>query len=267
MTVSNTLSEKEYRSFPAESFSSLKYILESPEAFLYYKNKPFKGNDSALLGTTVHNYLQGMKHLVAFNTIKRTSKERKEEYAQFEKDFLELAGEDGIIVPQSFEETLTNIMNNYHSNKKAVKIIESCEYEVPYFFRIKGLNLKGKVDGVCTHNGMTEIGMNGNSHPSYLLEIKTSSQATTALDFKEEAKERNYDMQAAMYLEAHRQLHEEKLDHYFVVVNTLAPYKVSIYKSSKEFLMEGERKLHEACDRYNRHIINQEPFEGDIETI
>lgn len=243
------LTDKEYRALPVESFSSIKYILESPKTFMYYKNKPFKGSDATLLGTSVHHYLQGNRRFVAFSVI---DKRKKEEYAKFEKEFSELAGEEGIIVPKSFEDKINTIMVNLNSNPKALQLLEESQFEVPYFFKIDGVDLKGKVDGV---------------NHEYLLEIKTSSQATTAYDFKEEAKDRHYDMQAAMYLKGHEETHGKKLDHYFIVVNTVAPFKVAVYKSSKEFLKEGERKLYEAISRYKKYIINGEEFEEEVESI
>ena len=69
------ISESEYRALPIESYSSLKYLLSSPKDFLYYKNNPFKGSNSTLLGTAIHHYLQGNRHLVAFSTIDKRKKE------------------------------------------------------------------------------------------------------------------------------------------------------------------------------------------------
>jgi len=166
---------------------------------------------------------------------------------------MQLAGEEGIIVPKSFEEKVNSIMSNLNSNSKALNLLDNCKFEVPYFFEVDGVNLKGKVDGISDE---------------FLLEIKTSSQATTASEFKEEAKERHYDMQAAMYMHAHEQVSKCRVpNHYFIVVNTVAPFKVSVYKSSKEFLKGGEQKLYEAVDRYKRYIINGEEYEEDVESI
>lgn len=244
-----TLSDKEYRALAVESFSSIKHLLESPKTFLYYKNKPFQGSTSTLLGTAVHHYLQGNRHLVTFSIV---DKRKKEEYARFEQEFFELAGDEGIIVPKSFEDKINNIMVNFNSNAKAVQLVEGCTFEAPYFFEVNGINLKGKVDGVGK---------------DYLLEIKTSSQATTSLEFQEEAKDRHYDMQAYMYGLAHYKTTGTKLKHYFLVVNTQAPYKVSVYKSSDIFILEGEKKLNEALTRYKKYIINNENFDEDVEEI
>lgn len=248
------LSEKEYRAYPVESFSSIKYLLEpdGPKTFLYYKNKPFKGSDATLLGTTIHHYLQRNKHLVAFSVI---DKRKREEYAKFQQEFLELAGDEGIIVPKSFEEKVSSVMANLSDNPKAQELLDACQFETPYFFTIDGVDLKGKVDGV---------------NHEYLLEIKTSSQATTVDEFREEARDRHYDMQAAMYLIAENQIaggRKTLLDHYFIVVNTIAPFKVSVYKSSKEFLKEGEKKLYEAVRRYKKYIINKEEYEPEVELL
>jgi uncharacterized protein YdbL (DUF1318 family) len=145
-------------------------------------------------------------------------------------------------------------MTNFNSNEQAVKLIDGCVFEVPYLFSVDGMEFKGKVDGVGD---------------GYLLEIKTSSQATTAVEFREEAQERHYDMQAAMYLIAHQD--NDKLlkaaDHYFLVINTQAPFKVSVYKSSPAFIQSGVNKICEAVNSYRRFIINGEKYEKGIETI
>jgi hypothetical protein len=50
-------------------------------------------------------------------------------------------------------------------------------------------------------------------------------------------------------------------------VNTTAPFKVAVYKSSKEFLKEGEKKLYEAVNRYKKYILNNEEYEDEVEHI
>ncbi len=248
------LTDKEYRALPVESFSSIKYILDSPQSFLHFKAKPFKGSDASLLGTTIHNYLQGNKHLVAFNHIKRTTKKAKEEYLAFEEEFRSRVGEEGILVPGTFEPIVNSIMTNYNSNTQATALMDGCQYEVPYFFKVNDMDFKGKVDAVG---------------PDRMVEIKTSSQATNALEFREEATERHYDLQAAMYLCGDMDTNQrpKALQHYFIVVNTQAPYKVAVYKSSPEFIKGGVQKLYEAVDRYNRFIIEGEKYDEEVESI
>jgi CRISPR/Cas system-associated exonuclease Cas4 (RecB family) len=240
MTDFKQLTDKEYRAYPAESYSSIKHLLDSPATFLYYKSKPFEGSDSTLLGSAIHHFMQGNRHLVTFNHILRTSKERKLEYIEFEKNFRDLAGEDGIILPKSMEEKINCIMLNFNENDKAIKLLTECTFEEPFLFECNGVPLKGKIDGIKEDR---------------VVEIKTSSQATDSFSFRREAKDRDYDLQAYLYLLASKKKH-----HYFLVANTVAPFKVSIYKSSNEFIEQGKQKAKIVTERYIKHILNGEPY-------
>ena len=232
-----TLTEAEYRAYPAESYSSIKYLLDSPQTFLYYKSKPFQGSDSTLLGTAVHNYFQGNKHLITYSIV---DKRKKAEYEEFEKNFRSLAGEDGIIVPKSFEEKINAVMSNLNKNTNATNLLDGCKFEEPFLFEIGGISLKGKVDGIKKDR---------------IVEIKTSSMATDAHEFRREAYNRDYDLQAYLYCQA-----AKVSKHYFIVANTTAPYKVSVYKSSQSLLDSGKEKAAIVVDRYKRYILGNEVY-------
>lgn len=239
------ITEKEYRALPIESYSSLKYLLKSSKDYFYQKTNPFKGSNSTLLGTAIHNYLQGNRHWVAFSII---DKRKKEEYAKFESDFREMAGEDGIIVPKSFEKTLEMVMKSANDSANVMKLINNVQIEVPVVADYKGLKYKAKVDGLGD---------------DYVLEIKSSSQATTAQEFKDEGDERNYDLQAAMYLFA-----TGKRKHYFVVANTVAPFKVAAYKTSEKTIAKGYEKLNKIVKAYQKYVVDKEVDEdGDFEEV
>ncbi len=244
------MSEKEYRATPYESFSSLKSLLKSPDEFKFYKENPFKGSNSTLLGTCIHHYLQGNRHLVAFSVVDRR---KKEEYAKFESDFRELAGEEGIIVPKSFEVTLNHIMKSFNENPQAVSLVEGAEIEKAYLVEYEDRGeifpYKCKLDGVGD---------------DYVLEIKSSSQATTAAAFKQEVADRHYDLQAAMYLYA-----ANKSRHFFIVVNTVAPYNVKLYRTSDDTLENGRSKFFIIKAMYKKYIVSGESYDRreEIEQI
>lgn len=243
------MKESEYRKHPAESYSSLKYILESPQAFLYNKQNPFKGSSATLLGTCVHHYLQGNRHLVTFSIV---DKRKKEEYAKFEKEFMDMAGEEGLIVPLSLEAKINEIMKNANANPKVAAALDNAVFEEPYFYEYDDIQFKGKMDAVLP---LPPIG------PKPISEIKTSSQATTALEFQREAYDRDYDMQAYMYqLFVNGPMLSTMNKHVFIVANTTPPYKVDVYKASNKFLLSGRGKFIKAVDRYKRYIINGEPY-------
>ena len=240
MDIPVDIAEKDYRALPIESYSSLKYLLKSPKDFLYYKSNPFKGSNSTLLGTAIHHYLQGNRHLVAFSVI---DKRKKEAYAEFEQNFRSLAGEDGIIVPASFEKILESIMKSVNESPSVQKLLANVQIEVPFACDYKGLKYKAKLDGVGE---------------DYVLEIKSSSQATTAAEFRDEAMERHYDLQAAMYVRT-----SGRSKHYFIVVNTVAPYKVAAYKTSFDMLTSGFKKLDKIVQSYKYHITDGNDYQDD----
>lgn len=233
------LSDKEYRSLNFESFSSIKHMLDSPETFKHYKEKPFKGSLATLLGTCIHHYLQGNKHLVWFQQLSNTKK-NAEAIFEFKKQWIDMVGEEGLVVPKTFEPKLDSILMNLNKNKEVLKLLNGCEFEKAYTFYVDGLMLKGKLDGVGS---------------DYILEIKSSGQATSAEEFKKEAYDRHYDLQAYLYQKA-----ALKSDHYFIVVNTQEPFKVSLYKSSKEFMESGKTKALLAVDRYKKYILGGEEW-------
>ncbi len=236
------LTDRAYRALDRESFSSIKHLLDSPIAFNHYKNKPFKGSTATLLGTCIHHYLQGNRHLVTFSELAKTKK-NEEAIKEFERLFFELAGEEGIIVPKSFEPKLNTIMKNFNENKKAVQFVNQCKFEEPFLFDFNGVPLKGKVDGISDN---------------FVLEIKSSSQATTQEEFAQEARERDYDMQAYFYTLAAKKEH-----HFFLVVNTQDPFKVALYRSSYNFIASGHVKATIATERYKRYIVNGENWDGN----
>lgn len=219
-----SLSEKEYRAYDLESYSSLKYLLSSVSAFIRAEETPFTGNEYTLLGTAIHNYLQGCKNLVKF-----------EPYIKCEID-----SEDLIVVPQSFKEKLDSILENLRNHAEVRSILESptVKFEVPYLGKFKSLEFKSKLDIVVN---LQRVG-----------EIKTSSKANSLEIFRKEAYERHYDLQAAMYLKS-----SGAKEHFFIVVNTVYPYSVEYYPTSQIFINSGKVKL-EKIERIYRENLGRD---------
>lgn len=230
------MKDSEYRELPLESYSSLKYLLESVESFKHHKEKPFTGSIYTLLGTAVHHYLQGNRHLV---TVCPIDGRRKKELEKFIEDWESLkVDEEAIMVPVGCGPKLEAIMANAQSNQYVAGILgEESEYEVPVTMTINGVEVKGKCDILQRQYNR-------------IIEIKTSSKATNLESFREEAYDRHYDLQAALYLKLY-----EVEEHYFIVANTMDPYSVNLYKTSKEMIDSGNKKLATVLSKYVRHVI------------
>lgn len=248
MTENNiqNLTEEEYRALPVESFSSLKALLSSVHEFLHFKENPFKGNSSTLLGTAVHHYLQGNQNLVLVNDFSRTTKEGKAKFAEF----VENLPSDGVILTKAQGDTLQSIYKNFLNSQKCVDILKDCVFEVPHVINIEidgsMVPVKGKVDAVNIEEG-------------YIVEIKTSGAFFNIDEFREGSKQMHYDMQAALYCYMMEDLYKRPFKHYFIVANTKAPFSVERYKTSSGYLNAGMKKAKDAIRKYKKHIIDQIP--------
>ena len=202
------LTDEEYRALPIESYSSLKSLLSSPEAFLKHSSNPFTGNEYTDLGTAVHNLLQELP--------------QEKELSSKTKD------------------VLVQISNNFSGNKLIG------EFEVAFKTTFKGMIYKGKVDIY-------------DKHTKTIGEIKTSSKAVDLKSFRKEAYSRDYDLQAAMYLQM-----TGCKSHYFVVANTVEPFQVKIYPTSKDFIKSGYLKLEKIVKEYHKMFNGVEDAEETV---
>jgi hypothetical protein len=239
-----------------ESFSSLKALLKNPKDYFFYKENPFKGNSSTTLGTAVHHIIQGQPDLVRVNEINRTTRVGREEYAIWEEEFKKVTHNEGVIITKSQKEALDKCMDSFRNNIQATNILEGCEFEQPLILDdvFNKVKFKGKVDGIDFVNNK-------------VVEIKTSSALTNAKDFSEGAKDMAYDMQAYMYTEMARKATGNNFEHYFIVVNTTAPFACKVYKSSSEFMQSGAKKYTKALQAYKKYVIDGATIEDPIEEI
>lgn len=248
MSDIKNLTEQEYRALPIESFSSLKALLSSLQEFKYFKENPFKGNQSTLLGTALHHYLQGNQQLVLVNDINRTTIAGKESYAKL----LESATIDHVILTKTQSIVLDKMYQNFLTNQKCVDILKGCEFEVPHLYSIEIdgsiIQVKGKVDAVNVEEG-------------YIVEIKTSGAFSNIEEFREGSKQMHYDFQAALYCVIMEDLYKKPFKHYFIVANTKEPYNVERYKTGAKYLNDGMVKARKAITIYKKHIIDGLPEE------
>jgi len=247
MTI-ESLSDKEYRALELESYSSLKYLLDSPAAYIYNKQNPFTGNDSTLLGTAVHHILQGNSHLVINCPIDKRKRKEYEEWLRMLQE-TKHQEEETIIVPNAIWQKLEQIKESIEANANIKDVLYECVFEIPKKGGYNGVVVKGKADAF-------------NPNCFRIIEIKTSSLATDLTSFREEAVDRHYDVQADLYCKLYG-----ATSHMFIVVNTQPPFKVAVYKSGNAFLKGGAVKGAEMVRRYLKYIINGEKYEPGIEEL
>lgn len=244
------LSEQEYRSLPYESYSSLKTLLDkSPmESFLHYKEKPFKGNASTILGSAVHLYIQGRSDLVMFHNKSIAAKSQAKVNL-----FLANTNHEGVVLPIRFEPIIKLIMDNVEKHHSIINFIKGAEVETAYTMNYKDVTLKGRLDF---------------EKEDCIIDIKTTSSGVSRSEFKDTVTFSHYDMQAALYQLAVNKAKGILKPYYFIAISTREPFNCEIYKASETMLLNGLAKLDDCVDKYIKYIVNKEPWaNNDIEEI
>lgn len=121
------------------------------------------------------------------------------------------------------------------------------------------VELKAKIDGMQWVGRADVLGINSDKTIEYILDIKTTAQFD---DFKWTAKRNDYDLQVATYsLIANAQ----NKPFYWVIAETVAPYRVGVAVSANEFAESGYRKLETICAEIRK--FNDRAGASDLEKI
>lgn len=235
------LSDKEYRSLEAESFSSLKNLVKRAKDYFYYKDKPFTGNAATDFGTAIHLLLQGQENYVTF--MNKSSKG----YEEFKQEHTEKTKGEGVILQQGYLVKFNEIHNELKKAAEILDFVTKFKYEIGFQGVYEGISLKGKVDGL---------------NETSILEIKTYGQGSGLDDFRRLAYLRHYDMQAYMYC-----MLSGRNKHYTLAISTTAPFTVSLHPASEEYLESGRQKFLKVIDKYKKYVINKEPYEDKWEEL
>lgn len=232
----------------ATSSSQLKYLhSKSPKHYLYNvreqrgeKKEPSK---DMILGSLVHTLLleadEFKNEFYVMPNVDRRTKSGKEEWAEATR----LSGMKMQITSDQYDQA-ARMVQAVSQDERARELLQRVEnFELSYFWRCPFTNLKlrARADG-CS--------------PNFLLEVKTTRSAAPSV-FERHAYNMGYHISMAHYLEGLRVLTEaDKLEGYFLVVETEEPYVVQTYKASDDFLSVGHSDWLDAMVKLEDGIRN-----------
>lgn len=226
------IAEQDYRAIGRESFSSLKYLLESPEEYVQNKKIPFEGSDATRLGTAIHMFLQGdgdqIKILPVIKKKLKDGSEGKFDDKEAINDFIK-ANKGQHFITESQMEIVQEIYNNA-KNRGVLKLLDNYIFEQAYLFERNGIKFKGRLDA---------------DNDIEILDIKTTSKSVAWRSFKHIIDDSHYDMQAAMYQAAHGKNAKYKI----LAVQTTWPYTMVVYTLSQKTLDSGYTKWDKCINR------------------
>lgn len=261
------MADAEYFALERISFSSLKYILDSPTKYLHQKQFPFRGNEATELGTAIHMWLQGDKDKIVFEpdlshiktkegVVAKNPRMTNEGKAIIE-EFRASVPKDKIAATFETRTLLYRVEEQFKSNQDIQKLISKVkDIEGAYLTEIEGVNFKGKLD----FEGQ-----------DFIMDLKSTGKPANKKSFRYTVDDSHYDMQAAIYLTMKAEVLKcavTDLDYYIVAVETFAPYEVVPYKLSRETLERGFHKLGEAISLYKTFVLEKkQPFYKQLEEL
>jgi len=260
------MADAEYFALDRLSFSSVKYLLDSPAKYLYKKQKPFLGNEFTELGTAIHMYLQDSKDMIAYEPDLSGIKTKEGVIAKnpgmtnegkaLIKEFRAALPKGIVAVPYETKDLLHTMENNFKTNAEIAQLMSKVtSVEGAYLCDIGTLKFKGKVDF---------------EGENFIVDLKSTGKSADIRNFRYTIKDSHYDLQAAIYLTMKAEAQKvavETLDYYIIAVETFAPYEVVPYQLSKETLEVGFQKLIEVQELYNTFIKEKKLYRPGIRTI
>ena len=233
------MTEKEYRTHPAVSRSSLFRLTESPEKFRYFEDHPQSPTPALRFGQLFHKMaLQPDtvwdEFAVALDVDRRT-KAGKEAYAAFLED-----AQGKTIVTADEVLKASEMCEALRANAFAQKLL-SGEKEVPYFWvdEMTGETCKCRVD--CRS-------MVGNI--PVIVDLKSTANAQTE-SFIREAVKYGYDLQTAMYIEGLKANTGVEHSFVFITIEKEPPYAVNILQADKLLIRRGYDLFRELIGIYH----------------
>ncbi len=149
-----------------------------------------------------------------------------------------------IIITEKEFQQIETIADAIKRHPLAAHLIDTCDLEQKLTATINGIDFHGVADGISKDR-------------QTLFDLKTTAQFD---QFKYQAFKMDYDLQAAIY-----SLFGNDAKFYFVVAETVAPYRVQIFGTAQEFIEGGNVKLQKAIEAFQG--FRQRPGANDLERI
>lgn len=216
----------DYFARPEMSQSKLKDFAVSPAYYKMRLVEPMEQTEAMALGSAVHAALLEpdvfkSKYVVSPGFDRRTTKGRAD-YTLF---CAESMGK--LILNKDEYDHVLAMRESVFDHPKAKDVLSfKMEAEKEIFFEIEGVACKAKLDAI-----VPEI--------NTVIDFKTARSAS-AEQFRRDAINMGYDLQAYWYYEAYKAEFGKYPDYYaFIVVSKEAPYPVGFFEVDKEFLDRG----------------------------
>ena len=212
------------------SKSRLWEMRKTPQYFRWFEDHRAEQpqTDAMTMGSAFHKLvLEPDGYLDEFAvcpTVDRRTRQGKEAWAQFQAD----SGEKTVLM-EWMHEQVSAMAAAIRAHPMANFLATNGEIETSIYYKddLTGIECKARPDIVKTV---------GEKH--IIVDLKSCVSASTD-DFRRQAINMGYDMQAAMYREAYKSEHGEECDFVFVAVEKEPPYLINVVQCDELLLKHG----------------------------
>ncbi|MBR2207789.1 MAG: PD-(D/E)XK nuclease-like domain-containing protein [Synergistaceae bacterium] len=244
------ISSSEYHSGPGLGSSQLGELARSPLHYITSVNSPHKETPATKLGTATHCAILEPERFdieyIEAPCIDRRTKDGKAIWSEIEQS--------GKIILSSDEYSrVTEMANAIRSHDLASKLLQGgvCEQSVYWNQKVSSLDMP---EILCK------------ARPDYIkplkkgyiiVDIKTTQDAHIS-EFQRKAYYKwRYYLQAAHYVRGFEAVTGEKVTAFmYVVIESEAPYAISIFKAGDDYLKVGEDKIQELYELYASCMVS-----------
>ncbi len=251
--IETSLSMSEYQAAKGLSNSQLSVLIDCP--FKFYHRFISDGLQNAVRtpamekGTLIHQLiLEPEQFDQQYHVIKRM---RRDPRSKAWQEQLSIAGDKVILFEDELAEAKalqTAVMKNTVAS--ALLEVGQCESSIFWEDKTTGLRCKGRPDFIGD---------------GFVLDVKTSAQSSHKA-FAKSMANYGYHRQAAMYLDG-LAANGRVMEHFiFLVVETMAPFVVSLFLLKKEDIEQGRREYQKALENY-KHFSTNDHWPAYTETV
>tara|TARA_R100000541_G_scaffold45859_2_gene52888 strand:- start:101 stop:913 length:813 start_codon:yes stop_codon:yes gene_type:complete len=221
------------------SYSSAKYLLESPKWFLHKKNKPDPESQALRDGRLVHSQILEPLKYDTFEFVETSTKSTKKWKLAVE----EFGKANTYTMKEKYMNT--RISSAFLQNDRCVSFMKGSSIEISGLYEQDGLPFRGKADILRAGEFVADVKTTGGG-----LKDITLKSGETVNQFSFSVKDYHYDLQAYLYT----QMFNVK-DFYWLVVDKITT-DIGIFKASENTLASGKLKLDAACKIYDAFFVS-----------
>lgn len=237
------------------SSSSLKMLLKDPRGFhkkYILKEKEVEQiNSNFIFGSYLHTLVLEPHKAADEYAIYHKNFKRGKEYDEFRA---ENPGKEVITSVQA--DKAQEMLETFKNNKDAVQLISGGVAEQSLFTDLDGVGIKVRPDYLYT-----------DVYSGYIVDLKTTSERLDRAALMKVVAKYDYDLSAALYVDAYKQALGMDFNFYFVFMSKAEPAQTIAIKASKQLLENGRRKVNYAIKKYKKCLETGIWFKEGIEEL